>query len=143
MAFTFDGDNKRIYLPSGVNTLSVQELYSDWKEWVGLGDNSKYLPTFSTIGGDPISSTVSVGRYFFILNDWKIKPYEADHVLAVDGNLFVDGGVGNPFTQPSGTFNILINLSTSNQAVLVQGSGETAALTRIERKVDDITALVL
>jgi len=123
--------------------LSVQGLYSDWKEWVLSGDNSKYLPTFSTVGGDPISDVVSVGRYFFILNDWKIKPYESGHVLAVDGNLFVDGGSGNPFVQTSGNFNVLINLSTSNQAVLVQGGGETAALTRIERKVDDITALVL
>ena len=145
MAFTFDGINKLIYLSSGTTSFDAKILYSDWKNWVGLGDNSKYQVAFQTIGGDPISSELSVSPYFFIANGWKIRPYETSHNLLVNGNIFVDGGVGNPFVNTTGNYNVMINLSTSNNAVLLKASDSIGItdLNKIETKIDDLTALSL
>ena len=146
--YVFSGQNKIIYLQSGVTSFDVQDLYSNWKQWVLSGTNSSYLPAFSTIGGDPISSVKSVAPYYFILNDWRIRPYETSHGLNVDGNLFVDGGVGNPFIATTGNYNVFINISTSSDSTVVNTVTTTtgvdsATLTRVEKKVDDLTAISL
>lgn len=146
--YVFSGQDKIVYLQSGVVSFDVQNLYSSWKGWVLSGVNSKFLPAFSTIGGDPISSTKNVAPYFFISNGWKIRPYESSHALDIDGNLFVDGGVGNPFIPTTGNFNIFINISTSSDSTVVNTVTTTtgidsATLNRVENKVDDLTALSL
>lgn len=112
---TFDGANKLFIVDLGVSLLDVQvDLYSDWKEWVRLSDNSKFLPMFRTVGGDSTGADAAIGRYFFLMNGWKIRPQEADHTLTVDGNILVEGGVGSPFVQTVGSFNVLINTIFSN-----------------------------
>lgn len=145
--YVFSGQSKIIFLQSGVTSFEVQDLYSTWKNWVGSGDNSKFLPAFSPIGGDPISSTKSVAGYYFLTNDWRIRPWESSHGLNVDGNLFVDGGAGNPFITTTGNYNVFINISTSSDSTVINTvvttSGDAASLSRIEAKVDDVTALVL
>jgi hypothetical protein len=50
-------------------------------------------------------------------------------ILNVDGNLYVDGG-GNPFVPTIGTWQILANLTLSNNAVSVATGG--SALTSDE-----------
>jgi len=87
---TFDGPNKLIIVDYGVTEFDVQEVYSEWKQWMEGVDNSKYLPAMRTIGGDPTSGIKSVAPYFFLTNGWKIRPYEGDHYLNIGGNLFVD-----------------------------------------------------
>lgn len=91
--FDFDGENKIIQgvygTSSGVRTLDIQrDLYSAWKIWVSNGDNAKFPIAFSTTGGDPISLTLSVGSYFFLENDWKIRPIEENHRAIFNGNLY-------------------------------------------------------
>ena len=144
--YVFSGQNKIIYLQSGVESFSVQNLYSSWKMWASSGNNSMFLPAFSTIGGDPISSTKSVAPYFFISNNWKIRPYESSHQLDIDGNLFVDGGVGNPMIPTTGDYNIFINISTSSDSTVTTvntSSVDSATLDRVESKINDLTALSL
>ena len=92
MAFTFDGPNTQITLPPGVGgVLEIQaiDIYSAWKEWVLVGDNAKYFPAFRAIGGDPLSSIINAGAYFFVRNDygWNLKPAEEDINYYVTGNL--------------------------------------------------------
>lgn len=114
---TFDGVNKLIIVNNGINYLNTIDIYSWWKEWFQLEDNSKFLQAFRTVGGDPIGSNQVVSPYFFLLNGWKIKPYEDDHLLTVNGNLFLDGG-GNPFIPTIGNYNVLINLQTSSNSTV-------------------------
>jgi len=53
MKITFDGGNKLIIVNNGETSLDVGlDLYSAWKEWMLLSDNSKYPIAFSAIGGD-------------------------------------------------------------------------------------------
>lgn len=114
MANTFDGINKLIILGEGTTSLSIRELYSEWVDWVALSDNSKYLPAFRTVGGDSISSTKELGITFFMINDWKIRPYEGNHRLLVEGNVYTDPYGSSIFVPTLGNYNIVIETTVSN-----------------------------
>lgn len=125
MAFVFDGPNRRITLTTGTVTCSVRDVYSRWVDWVATGDNSKYLPAFSTLGGEDIdaSSGTKIPIYAFLLNGWKLRPQEASHTLNVtDGVLLVTGG-GDPFINTVGSFIVRINYQQPVQAISFSTGG--------------------
>ena len=70
----FDGPNKLIIVSDGVTELDIkQDVYSDWKEWVQYGDNSKFLAAIRSTGGDPIAGTTTfTGDVYFLINGWKL-----------------------------------------------------------------------
>lgn len=107
MTYTFDGPSKTIILASGVSTFEVGDLYSRWKDWISAGDNSKFLPAFDVVGGNPTVGSNSISSYFFLLNGWRIRPQEANHTLTVSGILIADGG-GDPFVDTIGNFRVRI-----------------------------------
>lgn len=131
MAITFDGANKRMTLSTGTTSVGVRELWSRWVDWLAVGDNSKFLPAFSQVGGDDIDLTAGtkIPIYAFLLNGWKIKPQEANHTLTVtDGILLVDGG-GDPFVNPTGAFTVRINYQQPVQAISFDSGGGGGSLT--------------
>ena len=84
----FDGAEKKIYINPEVTQLDVKaDLYSDWKEWVMVRDNAKYLPAMRSIGGDPIGGGQYAGDLYFLINGWQII---IDHTVSMTGNLFSD-----------------------------------------------------
>ena len=112
---TFDGVNSLIIVDPGITELDVQiDLYSDWKEWSLEDDNLKFLPAFRAVGGDPISDTRNLGITFFLINDWRIRPDEVDHRLVLSGNLFTDPAGFSPVVPTLGSFNVIVEYSTSN-----------------------------
>lgn len=125
MKVTFDGTNKLIVVNTNITELNVQiDLYSDWKEWLKEGDNAKFLPAMRTVGGDPTTGTKTVAPYFFLTNGWKIRPYEGNHILTIEGNLFVDEPETygyNSCVPTVGNYNVTINLSTTSDAILATG----------------------
>lgn len=128
----FDGSNKLIIAKSGTTLLDVkQDLYSDWKEWIIENDNAKYLQALRTVGGDPISGSFSLGSTFFLTNNWKIRPYEGNHTLDINGNLFVDGG-GDPFVSTTGSNNVLIRMTVSNLIDTIE-TGVSGSFTSADR----------
>ena len=144
--YLFSGLDKLIYLQSGTTSFDVENLYSSWKNWISSGDNSKYLQTFETIGGDSISSTKRVSPYYFLANGWRIKPFESSHQLTVNGNLFVKGGEENPFVVTTGNYNVFINMFTSSDSTVTEvatNSVNSNTLNRVENKLDNLTALSL
>ena len=133
---TFDGINKLIIINFGEDEIDAQrDIYSAWKRWLieqeSYGLTSKYLQALRTIGGDPITATSVVSPYFFLLNGWRVRPYEGDHYLQVEGNLFVDGG-GNPFVATVADHNVTINLITSSKAITTTVSTSGSGLTESE-----------
>lgn len=100
----------------GETELDVQiDLYSDWKElYVANSELRKYPPAVRTVGGDPISGVQNLGDTYFLINDYKIRPYEGDHTLEIDGNLFTDPAGGDKVVPTLGTFTVLVNNTVSN-----------------------------
>jgi hypothetical protein len=128
MSYTFDGINKEIILtspggtasPSVIN-LDVVDMYSRWKEWLVLTDNSKYREAFFTVGGEPIGGGQSISSYIFLTNDWKIKPPEEDCVInSVGGNLATDDA-SNPFLPTTGNFTVQVSYFNSSNSISQNG----------------------
>jgi len=124
---TFDGPNKLIIAKYGETSLDAKaDIYSAWKRWVTGQNQAQWLQALRTIGGDPIGGSQEVSPYFFLLNGWRLRPYEGNHRLVVDGNLFVDGG-GNPFVPTSGSYNVLVELQTSSKSITTTISVSTGS----------------
>jgi hypothetical protein len=133
---TFDGINKLIIVNDGETDLDAErDIYSAWKRWltdqINYGLTSKYEQALRTVAGDTITATQVVSPYFFLMNGWQIRPYEGDHLLTIDGNLFVDGG-GNPFTPTVSAHNVTINLITSSKSITTTVSTSGSGLTQDE-----------
>ena len=94
--FIFDGPTKTIEgdpsaVVSGVFSFTAQELYSEWVDWTTQGDNLKYLPAFSTAGGDSLGGGTFLGAYVFIRNDlgWRgVPPDVGDVQVVIEGNFY-------------------------------------------------------
>lgn len=129
MSVTFDGPNQLIIEDSvgGDNTIEAIFIYSRWKEWIALGDNSKYLRAFTVSGGEPFLPGLDLGNAFFLANGWRIRPAELTHKLTIDGNMVVEGGVGSIFVPTIGAFNVQTETLLSNLVQRVATSQEIAA----------------
>lgn len=116
---TFDGPNLIIQLPSLGDYSSEIDLYSAWKRWARLGDNTKFLPAFETTGGDPIGGGQEIEPYYFLRNDlgWRIRAPEADGQVVINGNLFPRDSTQDIFQQATG-FDSFIRQIVSNRSVL-------------------------
>ena len=130
MSYTFDGPNKLFILAPGTVSLDVQDLYSRWKEWVALTDNMKYAQALRVVGGDPTVGANSISNYFFLLNGWRVRPQEANHVLTVTGTLLDEEGA-DPFTNTLGTWRVRIVqiVPLLAETIAVEGGGGGSAPT--------------
>ena len=113
----FDAANKLIIVTSApvlengdwVIDIDVKiDIYSDGKEdWLA----SSFLMGFEfpvrSVGGDPLPGSKELGATFFIASDWKIRSYEADHILRLNGNVYSEDGT-SPFVATVGTYNVTI-----------------------------------
>lgn len=111
MPATFDGTNRIITLPEATSEINVeQDLYSDWKEFVKVGNNAQFAPAFRTISGDPLTAALEAAPYFFLRNDlgWRIRPAEEDATVFFTGNLIAEDST-LPLTIPTiGAFTVLL-----------------------------------
>jgi hypothetical protein len=134
---TFDGPNKLIIVDFGITELTAQvDLYSDWKEWMAISDNSKYLQALRTVAGDPTKPGQLISPYYFLMNGWLIRPHEADHELSIDGNLYGEVTLGVPqdlITPTLGAYTVLVNIDRSVNAVTIEVAGGTADWTDPEK----------
>ena len=113
MAITIDPTNKRIILDSA--SVTAQAIYVAWADWVVQSDNVKYLPAFSSAGGDSLGSGLFVPPYYFLINGWRVRPMEANHNLVITGNLFTDVG-DVPVVPTLGVFQVTVNYTVAVQA---------------------------
>lgn len=116
---TFDPTTRIIQVDDapvgGVVELDVKiDLYSDGKEdWVSDVDLIKYAFPIRSVGGDPLPGDKALGATFFLDSTWKIRPYEGDHRLLVNGNLYSEDGT-SPFTQTVGNYNVMVEITVSS-----------------------------
>ena len=132
MAYVFDGAAKRVYLPLGMVTLDLIDLWSSYKMWL-LAGNAGHPLAFDTVGGD----IASIPLYLFIKNGWKTVPQAANHSLVVVGGVYVADDNSDPFTDPAGAFRIRINREAPGIAIGYSSSGGSSSPT-----ASDIAAAV-
>lgn len=127
-SITFDGDNKTITLDT-IGAFTAEGIYSDWKEWINLVDNKKYLPAFSTSGGEDVGQGQEIAPYFFVRNDlgWVVKMPSDNGEIIIQGNLFPKNPALDMFSQTAG-FDAFLRLEVSTRAVVVQVPVEVSAL---------------
>lgn len=118
----FDPANKRIILDSTLVT--ADEIYSRWVDWAASSDNVKYGEVVSHVGGNDLGGGLFIPNYFFLHDDWKVRPMESDHLLKINGNLFVDGS-GNPVVPTLGTYNVSVQYTVPVQAQAMSTSGSS------------------
>lgn len=128
MGYVFDGDNRLIVLTPGTTVLNVLDLYSRWKDWVQLSDNSKYLQAFQPVGGDPINPIVgsSIPGYLYLQNGWRVRPQEASHTLQVTTGILLTAEFTTPFIDTIGAFNVRVEYSQPVKAEALSTGGGTA-----------------
>ncbi len=109
---TFDGVNRLVRVNTGVTELDVRvEIYSAWKEWLMLDDNSKYYGAFDGTGGNPLPTAgLFIDSTFFLINDWRVITWDdGPHSITFLGNLFTDIGE-TPFVPvPGATYNSVVS----------------------------------
>lgn len=134
---TFDGPNRLIYIWPEVTDIDVKvDLYSDWKEWVQLYDNAKYLPAMRTIGGDPAGDGFA-GDLYFTINNWRIV---VDGAVDLNGILYSDDFDSPYIINPGGG----VTASVSNLAFAVAtAAAEVPTLDEIGDEVEQRLQIVL
>jgi hypothetical protein len=93
--FTFDGINKKIHMNAGTDvagtyTFSIAELWTEWCDWLVIGDNLKYAPALTSLM-TPLTATEFVGPYLFIRNDlgWVgVPPNVGTCTIIIEGSFF-------------------------------------------------------
>jgi len=123
MPLIIDPQEKLFILDS--DYISGVILYSAWVDWIVLSDNLKYLPAFRTVGGDETISGQKIPAYYFMDNDWKIRPMEASHSLTVDGFVYSTDGL-NPVIDTLGNFKVQVKYTIPMLAVAYSTAGVPA-----------------
>jgi hypothetical protein len=87
---TFDPELRLIYVNPDVAVLDIRtEVYSAWKNWYKLADNSGLAPpALRSIGGDDTVGAEKAGDIYFLINNWRVV-YDPRKVQ-VTGVLFSD-----------------------------------------------------
>ena len=141
MAFTFDATNKLIILSTGTTSFDLADLWTAWKDWLRLG-NAGAARALDTVGGEPIDAAAGtlVPLFLFLLNGWKIRPYEGDHTLTVTGGTLVVSGGGDPFVSTLGDYTVRIRYQQPAQAIGYSTGGASVDYGQIATAVDAVLA---
>ena len=100
------------------------DLYSDGKEdWVANESLRKFQFPISAEGGKPLPGEKDLGSTFFLTPDWKIRPYDVNHRLIIDGNLYASDG-SDPFIDTISNYPVRVMQQVSDLVSTVSsGSG--------------------
>jgi hypothetical protein len=108
---TFDGINRKIIINPGETFLRMKEdIYSAWKEWVQVRENSEFYAAFRTTGGDPVGGGLYTGDVYFLINDWKIV---INQQVVIEGIVYDNTPGESPFivNPGGGVVNTVSNLA--------------------------------
>lgn len=85
---TFDPIKKLVFINPGETEIYMgRDVYSSFKEWFQIYENSQYHPVMRTIGGDPTTGGNRAGTIYFFINGWRIYLESAVNIF---GSVFSD-----------------------------------------------------
>lgn len=116
---TFVGETREIIINPGFTEISVKEdIYSAWKQWALLRNNTKFPEALRSTGGDSLGSGLFAGDIYFLRNGWKIVVNE---LVKIDGVIYHDDGI-EVFDVKSGG-GVISTVSNLVQTVQVGSTG--------------------
>lgn len=124
---TFDPVDRHIHVTqapvNGRIVLNIkQDVYSDGKEdWLATPALHGLKFPIRPIGGDLIPGGV-IGDTYVVEGGWTIAPYEADHELVLDGNIFAVSGI--LVSDTVGAYRVTV---TSKVSTLVEVRADTSS----------------
>ena len=86
--YNFDCDQRIIQLTSTAG-LDMQDLYSRWKDAVLDGTVTACEQAMRVVK-EPLAGATFIGPFYFLMNDWQIRPFDSPHELVVTGTLVQD-----------------------------------------------------
>ena len=116
---TFDWANKIIQVTAAPidNTVNIDvkiDIFSDGKEdWKTDPDLNKFRFPITAVGGNPLPGSKSLGSTFFLEYGWVIRPYDANHIMNINGNMYARDG-SNPYIATLNPHNVQIIQSVSS-----------------------------
>lgn len=125
MPIQFDPSSRRIVLDS--TSVTAEEIYREWTLWASSSDNLKYGEVISHVGGSDLGGGLFIPNYLFLNNNWKVRPMESDHLLNINGNLFVSGG-GSPVVKTLGQYNVSVQYTVPVQAQAMVTDGSSSSI---------------
>lgn len=133
---TFDSVTRIITItepPDGNGEILInvkQDLYSDGKEdWRGSEALRRVRFPLRATGGDALPGAIDSGTIFFLRSDWRILPYNADHKLIIEGDLYREDG-GALFLPTTDPHTVQVESRVSALVYVAEGSGGGSSLTK-------------
>jgi len=118
MSYTFDCANKIIQLTT-TDELDMLDLYSRWKDEV-ISAASGCEQAFRVIK-EPLAGSTFIGPYYFIMNDWRIRPQDSSHELVVAGTVVQDAtSTLSPFKVDDLSNNVQIVRTVATEVQVVE-----------------------
>lgn len=122
---TFDTVNKLQISDTGITSITVPRIYSEWKNWLRLTNNVQFDFAYTVVGGDVISGPKSIPRYVFQANGWKYRPYEGNHTMSITEGIIVGESGSDPFVNTLAAFMVRILYEQPVQAIGVSANSMT------------------
>lgn len=86
---TFDYFKKLIIVNDGVTEIDIKrDVYSAWKRWGAVNNNSRIGRVIRVIGGDATTGAFKAGDIYFLVNGWRLQVDLS--VTSIIGSLFSD-----------------------------------------------------
>ena len=85
--YTFDCPNRVIQL-TDTGILHMDDLYSRWKDEFQTSLSGCDL--VMRVVKEPLVGATFLGPYYFMMNDWQIRPVNSSHELLVEGTILQD-----------------------------------------------------
>jgi hypothetical protein len=120
MSYTFDIANKIIQLTT-TNELDMLDLYSRWKDAVisSIANAEQAMRVIK----EPLAGSTFIGPYYFIMNDWRIRPLDTTHELVVAGTVVQDATSSlTPFKVDDLTNNVQIVRTVATDVQVVENA---------------------
>lgn len=115
----FDGENRLVILNNNEPVFNAKvDIYSSWKEWTLLRDNSKFEPAFRVTGGDPVGGGTYTGDVYFTINNWRILLQDTSKI---NGVIYSDN-YDSPYVTATDTKLVINNVSSLVQSLGFEGT---------------------
>jgi len=113
MPITFDPVNKLIRITSPTLNVTAQELYNATMDWVDELDNFLYKPPMDAAGKFALGGGVNSDTIYRLLDGWKLKWFDGDKSVFINGTLITSDGSARTVPADSGNVETTFQVATS------------------------------